>query len=195
MQGSGNIETESRSVSDFTAVEVSGSAKVILEQGDTESLTITADDNLLQYIKSEVHGPKLSLGTEGLVSISPTEEIVYKLSVKKLNGLVISGDVSVEASGVRTESLTVAVSGAGKIKLSGEAREQNIAISGIADYQAENFKTAATSIAISGSGNAVVAASANLMVHVSGAGSVEYVGNPKVEKSISGAGTVQARTP
>jgi hypothetical protein len=130
-----------------------------------------------------------------LVSISPTEEIVYKLSVKKLNGLVISGDVSVEASGVRTESLTVAVSGAGKIKLSGEAREQNIAISGIADYQAENFKTAATSIAISGSGNAVVAASANLMVHVSGAGSVEYIGNPKVEKSISGAGTVQARTP
>jgi hypothetical protein len=174
-------------------VEVSGSAKLILEQGDTESLTITADDNLLQHLRSAVSGSKLSLGSE--VSISPTEPVVYKLSVKKLNSLAVSGDVSVEANGVRTEALAVAISGAGNIKLSGEAKEQKVAISGIADYQAENFKTADTSIAISGSGNAVVAASAHLNVDVSGAAEVEYIGNPEVKKNISGAGSVQARTP
>ena len=71
MKGSGNIKTESREVKDFTGVEVAGSAKLIVQQGEIESLTITADDNLLQHLTAEVQSSKLILGTKGRVSLRP----------------------------------------------------------------------------------------------------------------------------
>ena len=192
MRGSGNIKTESRSVSDFTGVEVSGSAKLIVEQGQTENLTITADDNLLQYLTSEVKSSKLMLGTKDYVSLQPTAPITYTLTVKRLNTLGASGAVIVDAKDLHTNELTVAVSGSGDITVSGEADAQKIAVSGSADYKGESFKTKDTSISISGSGKAVVAASNLLDVQVSGSGDVKYIGEPKVTKSISGSGSVEA---
>jgi Putative auto-transporter adhesin, head GIN domain len=194
-QGSGNIKTESRSVSDFTGVEVSGNAKLVVEQGDREDLAITADDNLLQYLTSDVEKSKLMLATKGLVSLQPTAPITYTLTVKHLNVLGVSGSVIVDARGIRTDSLTVAISGSGDITISGEADAQKIAVSGTADYKAESFNTKDTSISISGSGKAVVAASNLLDVQVSGSGDVKYIGSPKVTKGISGAGTVEAWKP
>jgi hypothetical protein len=62
--GSGNVISESRSVTDFTGVELSGSGKLIIEQSDVESLTITADDNLLPDLTAEVRDSRLLLGTK-----------------------------------------------------------------------------------------------------------------------------------
>ena len=52
--GSGNVITESRDVSGFDGVSHTGIGRVIITQSDTESLTIEADDNLMEYITSEV---------------------------------------------------------------------------------------------------------------------------------------------
>ena len=52
--GSGTAATESRSVSDFRGVSVSGVGQVILENTGTESLTITAEDNIMPLLESEV---------------------------------------------------------------------------------------------------------------------------------------------
>lgn len=194
IRGSGNVVTESREVSGFTGVEVSGSARLVVEQGDTESLSITADDNLMQYLTSEVQGSTLMLGTKNFASLSPTDAIVYKLSVRNLDRLGISGSVEADVRGIRTDSLTVGVSGSGKITVSGEADAQEINVSGSAEYEAEDFKTKDASINISGSAKAVVAVSDNLDVRVSGSGDVEYIGNPEITKSISGAGNIRSRS-
>lgn len=193
-KGSGNIKTESRTVADFKDVEVSGNAKLNVQQGDMETLTITADDNLLQYLTSDVQNGKLTLGTK-FVSMLPTAPIVYSLSVKHLNTLGVSGSVIVDAKNIHTDSLTVAVSGSGDISLSGEADAQKIAISGSADYKADGFKTKDTSVSVAGSGKAVIAASNRLDVEISGSGDVKYLGSPQVTKSIAGSGSVEAWTP
>ena len=194
-RGSGTIETEARTVNGFTGVELSGSGKLIVEQGDTESLTITADDNLLQYLTSDVQNSKLMLATKGMISLEPTAPITYRLTVKRLNTIGVSGSVIAEASGIRTDSLTIAVNGSADISISGEADSQKIAVSGTADYKADNFKTKDTSISISGSGKAVIAASNQLDVQIAGTGDVKYIGNPQITQSISGAGSVRAWTP
>jgi len=195
IRGSGTLKTEARSVSGFTAVQVHGSAKLIVEQSDTESLSVTADDNLLQHLKSEVRGSSLILGPEGVVSLSPSETVTWKLTVRKLNSIGVSGDVAVDAKNIHTDSLDVAVSGAGDISITGDSARQVIAISGLGKYKGQDFKTEDTSIAISGAGEAVVAAAKRLDVQVSGAGEVRYVGSPEVTRSISGAGSVTAWTP
>jgi hypothetical protein len=195
IQGSGTIKTEPRTVNGFTGVELSGSGKLIVEQGDTEALTITADDNLLEYLTSDVQNSKLMLATKGNYSLQPTAPITYRLSVKRLNTLGTAGSVIVEANGLKTDSLTIAVSGSGDISISGEADAQKIAFSGSADYKADNFKTKDTSINISGSAKVVVAASNRLDVQVSGSGDVQYIGSPEITQSITGTGSVKAWTP
>src|SRR5215831_14013845 len=70
IKGSGKSATESRNVSGFTSVEIDGSGALQVEQTGTESLTITADDNLLQYLTSEISGGRLKLGTKSGTSIN-----------------------------------------------------------------------------------------------------------------------------
>lgn len=193
-QGSGNVISESRTVKDFRAIQLSGSGKLVIEQSDVESLTITADDNLLRDLTSDVQGKTLLLGTREFTSINPSKIVTYKLLVKSLNSINVSGGAAVEAKGLLTDSLDINVSGAGDITISGRADKQSVNISGAGKYRADDFKTKTASVNISGIGSAIVAASDRLDVQVSGAGEVEYIGDPSVTEQISGAGSVKRKT-
>jgi hypothetical protein len=63
VHGSGKAATEKRTVVEFTKVDVSGGLKVTLTQDSSSVVTVTADDNLLKYIKTEVEGDKLRIYT------------------------------------------------------------------------------------------------------------------------------------
>ena len=56
--------TETRQVSNFDSIELSGSGDVIVTQGGSESLAIETDDNVMKYVKAEVEGRTLKLGFE-----------------------------------------------------------------------------------------------------------------------------------
>jgi len=193
-RGSGTVTSDSRKVSDFTGVELNGSGKLIIEQSDIESLSITSDDNLLPLLTSEVQGSTLKLGTKDFMSVKPTNGITYKLLVKKLNSIGVSGGAEIDAKGLLTDSLSIAVSGAGDIRITGETKDLKIAISGAGNFDGEGFKSKDASVSISGVASAKVAVSDLLDVHVSGAGDVEYIGDPKVTQEISGAGSVKKKS-
>ena len=193
VRGSGKVITETRTVSGFTGVEVNGDARVVIEPGDNETLEIAADDNLMQYLTADVKGSKLVLGPKNLTNLSPTERITYRVTAKSLSSVDASGSVKVEAKGIRTDSLSISLSGSGEIEVSGEATTQKVVLSGSANYEAGNLASKDANITISGSGKAVVAASDKLSVTVSGSGDVEYIGAPQVTQSISGSGSVKQR--
>ena len=194
IRGSGNVINESRNVSGFSSVSIGGSGRLLIEQTGTESLTITADDNLLPYIKAEVGGNHLFLGLkDSLTNISPTTEITYKLTVKNLRDLDVSGSGTADAKGVQADTLKIGISGSGKVSAQGGAEDLEINISGSGEYQGESMHSQRAQVDISGSGSAVVAASNKLDAVVSGSGSVAYVGNPQVNQRISGSGSVRKR--
>ena len=190
-RGSGKPATESRDVSGFTAVELAGSGKLDIEQTGTESLTVTADDNLLQYLVSEVQGGKLILRTQQGVSINPTVDVVYKLTVGKLNAISLAGSGTVDARRIATDSLKTSLAGSGDFTLSGQADEHEISVAGSGSVQGADLKSKSVKINIAGSGDVVVAASEKLDVDVAGAGSVEYIGDPVVSKRVLGSGSVK----
>lgn len=192
--GSGKIATESRPVADFSTVSLGGSGHVIIEQTGTESLTITTDDNLLPYIEAEVRGTTLQLGVkQPFTSLRPTRDIVFKLTVKQLEGLEISGSGQAEAKGLDTERLGIEISGAGTVAAQGTAHSLGLNISGSGSYDGEQLKSTSAAAAISGSGSAVLAVNDTLTADVSGSGSIEYVGNPHVTQNVSGSGSVDRR--
>ena len=60
--GSGNVVSESRNVSGFTKIDLSGAGEVTIDQNGTEALTIEAEDNLMSKVTSEVGDGTLRLG-------------------------------------------------------------------------------------------------------------------------------------
>lgn len=192
--GSGKIITEPRTVAGFSRVSVSGSGQVTIEQTGTESLSITTDDNLLPYIRTEVRGDTLELGfTNAMTNLSPTHDIVFKLTVKNLEGLEVSGSGQADAKTVNLDRIQVKISGSGDVSLQGTANDLDLSISGSGGYRGEDLKSKRAEVGISGSGRAVIAVDELLDASVSGSGSIDYIGNPQVTQHLSGSGSVNRR--
>ena len=187
---SGSVVSESRDVSGFDEVELSGVGNLSIRQTGSESLTVEAEEDVLPKIGAELVDNRLVISPEPNTSIQTSEPINYELTVKDLRGMELSGSGGIEAEGISTDKLGINISGSGAIKASGSADSQKIGISGSGAYRAEDLESKRAEVDVEGAGSAVVNASEALEAKVSGAGSVEYVGDPTIEKDVSGAGRV-----
>ena len=213
LTGSGTVRSESRPVSAFDEVELTGIGALTITQGQQESLTVEAEDNLLPTIRSEVRGRRLVIELDGgrTVHVRPTKPIRYTVTVRDLAALELSGAGNVEVAGLTTARLDVRLSGAGAVSLdgltagelalslsglgdatvSGTVTRQEVTMSGLGDYHAEHLESQEARVTKSGAGNATVRVSSTLNVKASGAGTVEYIGDPTVSQDMSGAGRVR----
>ena len=187
-RGSGLLAMESRPVSGFTKVELSGTGEVTIEKTGTESLSISVEDNLLPRLTSEVSNGTLILGAEPNTTIVPTKPITYSVTVKDLNGLAVSGSGNIQVQNVTTAALSIEISGSGTITARGAVNDQDLEISGSGQYQAEQLTSKTVKAAIAGSGTANVDATDVLDVTISGSGTLTYSGNPQIKQEISGSG-------
>lgn len=212
VRGSGNVVSEERAVSGFDKVSLQGSGDIFLEQGSEEGLTIEADDNLMQYITTEVRNGELVIAFKDNVSVQTSRDIRYYLKVKDLSNVSISGSGDIIAESFETSALRLSISGSGNVniddldvttltiqssgsgnfELNGTAGTADVTISGSGKYIAGDLETNDTSITIGGSGEARVWAKNNLKVQISGSGDVNYYGSPSVSQSISGSGDVNS---
>lgn len=213
VNGSGNLQTERRAVSDFDEVEVRGDGLLVIEQGTTEALTIEAEDNLLPLLTADVRGKRLILGKDEDTTLRATKPIRYRLTVRNLQTIRVSGSAGVEAAKFQadrltieisgsgdvaigqlsTAALTVEVSGSGNLDLAGTATTQDVTISGSSDYRAEDLASKTATVVVSGSGNATVRVSDSLTARVGGSGDIAYIGTPQVSQKVSGSGEIKQR--
>lgn len=208
-RGSGRVVSENRDVKDFQGVSLSGSGDLIITQGNSETLRIDAEDNILPLIESEVRGGTLYLGFKpNSGSITTNVPVKYTLSVKILNAINLSGSGSVQADNLKANSLAITTSGSGSVdiktlttdtlklimsgsgsaSLAGLAGQQTAQVSGSGSYQAGSLDTQQTTTILTGSGNMTVWARDSLNITNSGSGSVDYYGKPILNQVITGSG-------
>lgn len=213
IQGSGDITRENRNVSDFNSIEFSGFGRLLVTQGNEETLSIEVDDNLLQYINTEVVGNTLRIDFDDNVLVRPADSIIFRLSVIELNSIDVSGagsfeigelvadslDVTMNGAGkididsIEAAELRVVVNGAGSINIAGTVDTQEIEVSGVGDFNALDLESEQATVNISGAGDADLWVHEVLNITISGAGSVSYYGDPEVSQSVSGLGSVNSR--
>jgi hypothetical protein len=162
---------------------------VTVEQGNSESLTIEADDNVMPRLTSEVSDSTLKLDKKPGI-VNTRNPIRYRVTVRDLTGVGVSGSGSVRGQGMTLQSLQVDISGSGRVGLSGSAVEQDIEVSGSGRHEAAELQSQKVTADISGSGQVAVAVSRELLVDISGSGTVTYSGDPSVSQSVSGSGRV-----
>jgi hypothetical protein len=190
VEGSGKVISENRTVSGYDSVTLSGSGQLEIEQNGSEVLSITADDNLMQYLTSEVKGHELVLEVKSGYNLSPSKPIVFKVGAKDLKAVSCAGDTNATLKGIHSEELKLSIAGSGDMSAEGTADRQEISIAGSGKYVGGGLKTKDTKINIAGSGDAVLAASDSLEVTIAGSGSIKYFGDPKIKQSIIGSGTI-----
>jgi hypothetical protein len=189
--GSGALKTETRTVSGFTAVELAGNGDVTVQQSGTESLSISAEENLLPLLTSEVVDGTLKLGIKDNAQVNSTKPITYQVTLKDLSGLTIGGSGNQTVTGVKTASLLVRVAGSGTVTTSGSADAQDIQMAGSGTYRGSGLASKTASVNSAGSGTVELAVSDKLDVKIIGSGSVSYSGSPQVTQSILGSGTLR----
>ncbi|HVO44184.1 MAG TPA: head GIN domain-containing protein [Aggregatilineales bacterium] len=188
-----HVISEQRAVSDFDRVILSGIGHLIIEQGDEESLIVKADEDVLPMIKTVVRDGELRIGLEHWFVFMPFREIRYHLKVKNLTAIMLGGAGAINASRLQGEAISVDITGAGSITLSGTIATQTVAITGVGSYHGAGLEGQAASVRCSGAGSATVNVSDTLDVRITGAGSVEYIGSPRVRKWITGVGSLHGR--
>lgn len=193
VRGSGNIVTESRDVSGFSAIALDGIGNVTVEVADEESLTIEAEDNIIENMTFEVRGSTLHIGSKPNTNLNPTEPVEIVVTMMELEALEINGSGNITAENILAEEFQAVLRGSGTIITSGSADSVDIQLDGSGNIYCKDLLSAMAKVKINGSGNVTVYASEQIDIGISGSGNVVYSGDPaNVQKSVTGSGTIEA---
>ncbi len=210
--GDGNIIKEDRTLKAFSRVSISGAGYVSIHQGDEEHIQIECDENLIPFVKTQVINGELKIRLEDCL-LSPSKTIRYKLYVKDIESIKVSGSADIMIGTLISEDLTIDISGSGNLVMgrlesktleidisgsgeatieSGRSTDQVISIRGSGDLDLADYKTQNSYIKISGSGLATLWVENKMDVKLSGSGDLFYYGNPKIDIKTSGSGDVKS---
>lgn len=187
--GSGRLVTETRDVSDFTSISSEGVFEINIKESETQSVEVTADDNIIHNVKTTVSGKELSLYLKG----DSYERITLQsnIEVVGLNGISNSGVGNINAVGVKNEGeFRVYNSGTADIMINGESTDLNIMNEGTGDFKGFDFEVKSCEIENVGSGDIEVNCSESLDITITGSGDVYYKGQPTINVKITGSGKV-----
>ena len=214
IKGNGNMTSIDRSVGDYDEIAVSGWFDVDLVDGQEGQITLEGEENLLEYIVTEVKNGKLVIKTEKGVNLKPSsykDGIRITVPVESIKALSLSGSgdivgktklkapsfkTAMSGSGditldLEADSITAAMSGSGDMNLSGSTRDFEATISGSGDIKAYELEADNVEANVSGSADIRVTAKEMLKARVSGSGDISYRGNPKkVDTKTSGSGDI-----
>lgn len=185
--------SEDRPVRGFHAVKVSGSASVIVTQGDTESLVIECDDNLLPHILTTVEDGVLYVRFER-GSWSPTTRTLYRIGARDLESVRLSGATELEANALHGDSMDLHLSGSGSAEIERIAASRtSFTTSGSAEIRVGELTADEAHVRISGSGALAIAAGkvGTLDVDTSGSADLDLEGleTEHANLKLSGSGT------
>lgn len=193
VHGSGTVVSESRTVSGFDRISISGPGVLTVAGAETESLQIEAEDNILAELTSSVSNGRLELGHDAFTNIVPTRPITYRITTRQLSGINVAGSAEATVSIVDKDRFEVIISGSGSVTIEGSTRQLTVDISGSGAFLGEALQADVADVSVSGSGHATVNASDDLTASVSGSGSISYIGTPNLHESVSGSGSIGPR--
>lgn len=212
VRGDGNVVKRDRKTESFTGIKVSTGIDVYLRQGNDESLAVEADENLHEYIITEVRGGVLNVYTDA--NIRDAERKRVYVTMKEVNSVrtTSAGDVIGETP-IKTDRLSLSASSAGDIKLNVTAREIEVKISSSGDMTLEGdadvlkadlssagdlnayeLNVREADVSVTSAGNAEINVSEKINARASSAGDINYKGDPKyVDAHSSSAGGIHRR--
>ena len=211
--GSGDLETEEYSFSDFKKVEIGSAFKFDIRQSDTYSVSITADDNVIDDVKVSKSGDTLKIDLSLFGSLGSVT-LEAEITMPQLVGLDISGasrgsvsgfsssdNIDIELSGasrltgdITAGDIDIEASGASNIELTGSAGNLVADVSGASRCSLDDFPVNDADVEFSGASSGTINLSGRLDADISGASRLYYIGEPTMGNvNTSGASSLSKR--
>lgn len=174
--GTGDVETMEVSVPDFEGVSVTGTCNVDIVIGETQSILLHAQQEILNVMSYEVKNRILQIGFKPDYTVNTSKEISASIVIPKVSHVSITGAGDFMLAGTKQELLDIHITGTGNVS-------------------AFDLEVSDCTIRISGAGNCEVNVAESLDVLISGVGNVNYMGDPILTSDISGVGNINPVTP
>lgn len=207
-KGSGVVVEEIREVTDeFTQVHASEGIDVYVTQDSEFSISVEADDNIIDLIATEVKNGKLKI--HAIENIGNATKKVF-VTLPEISGLLSSSGAHLTAqnkisatnllldasSGAHinaetsSDKLEIDASSGANIDVSGEAYEAYVDGSSGANVRGKNLMTKECRAEASSGANINIHVSESLTADASSGGNISYSGNASVSKTKSVSGNV-----
>ena len=211
ISGNGQVTSENREPGNFTGVSTLGDFKLYVAIGNTPSVKIEAESNILPYIETYVENGSLTVKTKNNVNLVTEKPIKVYITTPQLSKIHLlgTGDVvgqtaitdpsklNIELKGdgninldVDAPEIEAVVTGAGNIQLKGQSKNVDCKVIGQGNIKAIDLQAEEAKVSIMGEGDIDVNTSVKLDVTITGDGSVKYKGNVTPHKTIIGNGNV-----
>lgn len=184
-------------------------------RGESYKVSVTVDDNLVEYLDVRVDGDTLRIGMKPRVSFgfrNVTQRA--EITMPEIEGIQLSGATQGDVSGFTGEKMLVIdvsgasrlrggitagdtrmqVSGASTVEIEGGAADLDVEASGASSVRLDDFTAQDAWVEASGASNITVNATGRVTGSASGALTVHYIGNPEsVRVDSSGASNVRQK--
>ncbi len=210
---------QARTVGSFHGIKVSNAFDVIIQQGNTEAVVVSAsEEKFRSRIKTEVINGVLRISYDNDNKVwkwsNENRKLKAYISVKNLDFIEASGacDVKVDAV-LKGSKLKVELSGASSLKgelnynelvmdqsgasdsnIKGRVTNLNIQVSGASDFKGFDLITENCKADASGASDIKITVNKDLRVNASGASDIEYKGSAMISDfRTSGASSLKKR--
>jgi len=211
--GSGNLKTEEYTFANFTKVEISTAFEFEIQQSSSYNISVTADDNVMDYVQVSKVGQTLKIGL-GTVTWFGPKTLRASVTMPQLNGLTVSGasrgdiydfssteDVDIAVSGasrvngdITAGNIDFDISGASTVQLEGSANDMVAGVSGASRLNLGSFPVNNANVSFSGASSGTVNLNGRLDADLSGASRLSYIGEPTMGTiTTSGASTLSKK--
>lgn len=212
IEGKGPMVSETRALTDFTGIDMALSGNVEVKKGVNFEVVVTAQQNILDVLKTTKTGSVLLLKFKDGTRVKHADDIKVTITLPVLHSVHLSGsgnlevkdefegtDLSASISGSGNiflgsliyNNINASISGSGGIRATGgTANSADLRISGSGAIAFDAIQVKEITTKTSGSGSMRVWATDKLNASISGSGSVAYKGDPVVSEKVSGSGRV-----
>ncbi|MFY0629234.1 MAG: DUF2807 domain-containing protein [Flavobacteriaceae bacterium] len=213
IDGDRNVVSKKRKIgNDFTRVKVSNGLDLYIKQGNKNSLTVEADENLHEIIITEVRNGVLKIYTDQNIrrakarkvylTVTTLEELkatsgsdVFSENTLKVEDIEVStssgADMRID---VDADSVTSSSSSGADLKISGTSNSHSAKASSGSSINAYGLKSKDVTARVSSGADIGVYATKSINARASSGGDIRYKGDPeKVERKTSSGGGVSSR--
>ncbi|AUP80722.1 head GIN domain-containing protein [Flavivirga eckloniae] len=213
VRGNGNVVTEDRTIREpFSTIKATEGLDVYLTQGDSESVSVEADENLQDLIVVEVVNDILKIHTKRNIGKASSKKVM--VSFKDVSSIISTSGSDVYSTNVitaerldlkstsgsdmrlevNTTELNCKSTSGSDLRLSGKTTKLIAEATSGSDIKAADLISESSHVKATSGADITVNTSKELTAKATSGGDIKYYGNPeKVDKSNNSSGSVRKR--
>jgi hypothetical protein len=187
--------SQTRSVENFTAVELRGAGEIVVTVGAPAALQLEGRERTLERVDTRVTGETLIIDvakTRGW--FSDYGRLKITIAMPELKSLESNGAGEIKITGLNGGEQRLRLAGAHEVKAEGTLDRLDVEVSGAGSVDYGKVIATEAKVRVNGAGSVEVHVTEALDAQVNGVGAVHYGGDPKkVESNLHGLGSIRRR--